>query len=164
MIESSGQILTARAATDLAAVIEVNAEADGFHRTKSKGLMLADTFPEEDSRTKGTWAVISQTGNEAKFLGVVGDDTSPHANIKLDSGNPVLEWYQSHNFKQGDVMTVERNGIIPVIAEGAIKEGDLICLGDDGTFKKTTDIANAVGRSYENAQDGEVFRAFIKAL
>ena len=33
MIESSGQILTGRAATDLAAVIEVVEGADGFHRS-----------------------------------------------------------------------------------------------------------------------------------
>ncbi len=164
MIESSGQILTGRAAEDLEAVIEVVEGTDGFHRSKYKALMLADTFPTPDSETKGTWVVIADTGEEKRFLGVAGDDTVPHANIVLDSGNPVIDWYSSHNFKQGDVLTFERNGVIPVIAEGAIKEGDLLCLGADGTFKTAGNNDTAVGRSYENAEDGDVFRAFITAL
>lgn len=164
MIESSGQILTGRAATDLAAVIEVVEGADGFHRSRYKALMLPDELPATDSETKGTWVVIAQTGKEKQFLGVAGDDTVPHANIVLDSGNPVIDWYASHNFKQGDVLTFERNGVIPVIAEGNITEGDLLCLGANGTFKTAGDNDTAVGRAYENAEAGDVFRAFIQAL
>ena len=164
MIESSGQILTGRAATDLEAVIEVVEGTDGFHRSKYKALMLPDTMPELDSETKGTWVVIAQTGKESQFLGVAGDDTVPHANIVLDSGNPVIDWYASHSFKQGDVLTFERNGVIPVIAESAITEGDLLCLGANGTFKTAGENDTAVGRAYENAAAGDVFRAYITAL
>lgn len=172
MIESSGQILTGCAATDIVDAIEVVTGADGFHRTKYKAVAAPKNMPVTSSETKGTWAVLSDAdaASEGRFLGVVGDDTSPHANYTIDNTvmlnhkKPVLDLYTSRTFHEGDYFTIERNGIIPVIASGAIKEGDLITTAADGKFKKATSAAESVGRAYETVADGEVFRAMIKAL
>lgn len=172
MIESSGQILTGRAAEDMVAPIEVVTGTDGYHRTRYKALALPEDLSDlGDSATKGTWCVVAQEGDDARFLGVIGDDTTPHANLKytgsvVDAAHPVVEPYQSHSFKKGDALTFERNGVIAVIAGGAVCEGDLLKLADDGRFQKATPGTDTifVGRAYESAAEGEVFRAFIKAL
>ena len=171
MIESSGQILTGRAAEDLIDVIEVKTGADGYHRTVYKALALPSTMPDDDSMTKGTWCVLANEGDDALFLGVAGDDTTPHANRKVagavvDAAHPVVELYQSHSFKEGDVLTFERNGMISVIAGDTVKEGDLLKLADEGTFQPADASSDSifVGRAYESAEEGEVFRAYIHAL
>lgn len=168
MIESSGQILTGRASEDLAAVITNRPDSKGFYRSAYKALVIDnDKAAAEDSNTKGTWVKIAQSTNTFdEFVGVVGDDHAPQANIELTSYNPVCNWKTDYNVKAGDVVTFERNGIISVIAGEDITEGDYLKLGDDGTFVKETaaNAYQAVGRAYETAEEGRRFRAMIRSL
>lgn len=168
MIESSGQILTGRASEDLEAVITNRPDANGFYRSAYKALVIdSSKAAAEDSNTKGTWVKIAQSSNTFdEFVGVVGDDHAPQANIELTSRNPVCDWKADYNVKAGDVVTFERNGIISVIAGADITEGDYLKLGNDGTFiSESSDNAyKAVGRAYETANEGERFRAMIRSL
>lgn len=168
MIESSGQILTGRASEDLAAVITNRPDANGFYRSAYKALVIDSTkAAAEDSNTKGTWVKIAESTNTFdEFVGVVGDDHAPQANIDLTSQNPVCNWKTDYNVKAGDVVTFERNGIISVIAGDDITEGDYLKLGDDGTFVPETaaNAYKAVGRAYETAEEGRRFRAMIRSL
>ena len=169
MIESSGQIITGRAIEDLPNVIEEVAGADGYYRTAYKAL-VAPTSEEittaGPSTTKGSWCKIAKAGDDARFLGVIGNDTTPEANIILDTNRPALEMFSNYSVRKGGVVTIERNGMIPVKATGDIQEQDLLELGADGTFKKqaTPNVATAVGKAYESAANGERFLAYIKAL
>ena len=167
MIESSGQILTGRASQDLTAVITNRPDANGFYRSAYKALVIDSTkAAAKDSETKGTWVKIANGEDYDKFVGVVGNDHAPEANINLTSQNPVCDWKADYNVKAGGVVTFERNGIISVIADEAITEGDYLKLGSDGAFAVETaaNAYKAVGRAYESAAAGERFRAMIRSL
>ena len=79
-------------------------------------------------------------GKEDTFVGVIGDDTIPYANRKptvVDHNNPVVDPDdKARTFLQGDELTVERNGIISVIAASDIKQGEYLKLADNGAFQK----------------------------
>lgn len=168
MIESSGQILTGRASEDLTAVITNRPDANGFYRSAYKALVIDSAkAATDDSQTKGTWVKIASSSNTFdEFVGVVGDDHAPQANIDLTQDRPVADWKADYNVRANDVVTIERNGIISVIAGEDITEGDYLKLGDDGTFKKETaaNAYKAVGRAYETVAEGERFRAMIRSL
>ena len=91
----------------------------------------------------------------------------PEANLgaadALGNREPVLDWGASRTYQIGDVMTIERNGMISVLAGGDIQEGDYLKLGANGTFVKGTKAVN-IGRAYESAAAGERFEAYINAL
>ena len=167
MIISSGQILTGRAAEVIANGITNAKDTDGYVRSAYKALCIPDTMPAGDSGVKGTWVVEGASGKDDNFIGVIGDDSMPEANLSapdaLGKRNPVLDWGASRTYQVGDVMTIERNGMISVIAGGDIQEGDYLKLGDNGTFVKGTKAAN-IGRAYESASAGERFEAYINAL
>lgn len=167
MIISSGQILTGRAAATITKGISNKKDSNGFVRTAYKALCTPATMPTADSEVKGTWVVCGESGADDRFIGVIGDDSMPEANLTAPDSNglreAVLDWGASRTYQVGDTMTIERNGMISVIAGGDIKEGDYLALGDDGTFvasKKKTDI----GRAYESAVEGQRFEAMIRAL
>ena len=168
MIESSGQILTGRASEDLTAVITNRPDANGFYRSAYKALVIDNAkAATTDSETKGTWVKIAQSTNTFdEFVGVVGNDHAPEANIELTSYNPVADWKADYSVRAGGVVTFERNGIISVIAGDDITKGDYLKLGDDGTFVPETaaNAYKAVGRAYETAAEGERFRAMIRSL
>lgn len=162
MIISSGQILTGKAAETIENGITVAEDAKGFFRTAYKAVCFPDSAPAGASDVNGTWVVEGASGKDDQFLGVIGDDTAPEPNLALTSRKPVLDHGASRSFAVGDVMTFERNGVMYVLAGGNIKEGDLLKLGDDGTFVAgATDKASALGRAYEAAEEGERFMAMI---
>ena len=167
MIISSGQILTGRAAATITEGIKNAKDSEGYVRSAYKALCTPDEMPEADSKTKGTWVVEGASGKDDNFIGVVGDDSMPEANLDapdvLGIRNPVLDWGASRTYQVGDVMTIERNGMISVIAGGAIKEGDWLKLGANGTFVKA-DKPTRIGRAYENAEPGQRFEAMISSL
>ena len=167
MIISSGQILTGRAAETITEGIKNTKDSEGYVRSAYKALCTPDTMPEADSAVKGTWVVEGAAGKDDNFIGVVGDDTVPEANLEapdtLGIRNPVLDWGASRTYQVGDVMTIERNGMISVIAGGDIKEGDWLKLGANGTFVKA-DAPTRIGRAYENAEAGQRFEAMIGSL
>ena len=167
MIISSGQILTGRAAEVINEGIANVKDQNGFVRTSYKALCTPKTVPDADSGIKGTWVVEGASGKDDYFIGVIGDDSYPEANLEapdtLNHREPVLGWGKSRTYQVGDVMTIERNGMISVIAGGDIKEGDYLKLGDNGTFVKGAKSDN-IGRAYENASAGERFEAYINAL
>ena len=167
MIISSGQILTGRAAATITNGITNAKDADGYVRTAYKALCVPDTMPTDDSGVKGTWVVEGASGKDDNFIGVIGDDSMPEANLGAPDGlgqrEPVLDWGASRTYQVGDVMTIERNGMISVLAGGNIAEGDYLKLGANGTFVKGAKSDN-IGRAYESAVAGERFEAYINAL
>lgn len=167
MIISSGQILTGRAAETITNGITNTKDANGYVRTAYKAVCAPDTMPTEDSGIKGTWVVEGASGKDDLFLGVIGDDSMPEANLgaadALGNREPVLDWGASRTFQVGDVMTFERNAMLSVIAGGDIVEGDYLKLGDNGTFV-AGDKSDMIGRAYESAAAGERFEAYIFAL
>jgi hypothetical protein len=124
-------------------------------------------MPDADSKVKGTWVVEASSGADERFIGVIGDDSMPEANLgaadALGNREPVLDWGASRTYQIGDVMTIERLGMISVLAGGDIQEGDYLKLGDNGTFVKG-DRDDDIGRAYESASAGERFEAYINAL
>ena len=125
-------------------------------------------------------AVLSQDGDDlTKFIGVVKAVTS-EAEVEFAKtktlGNPVTGANPTHapyylgnvTVLAGQALTVERNCITYVLATAGeeIKFGDLIACDDDGKFKKTTDLDEAVGRAYSNQKDNryDVIRAYIEAI
>lgn len=167
MIISSGQILTGRAAAVINNGITNAQDTNGYVRTAYKALCTPDTMPNTDSAVKGTWVVEGAVGKDDQFIGVIGDDSMPEANLEaadsLGVRNPVLDWGASRTYQVGDVMTIERNGMISVIAGDAIQEGDYLKLGANGTFIPGLKSDN-IGRAYESAEAGERFEAYINAL
>ena len=135
MIISSGQILTGRAAAVITNGITNAKDAHGYVRTSYKALCVPDSMPEAN-------------------LG---------APDVLGNREPVLDWGASRTYQIGDVMTIERNGMISVLAGDTIKEGDYLKLGDNGTFVPGAKSDN-IGRAYESAAAGERFEAYINAL
>lgn len=164
MIISSGQILTGRAAATIPKGITVAKDANGFFRTSYKAVCFPDSAPASDSNVNGTWVVEGQSGKDDNFLGIIGDDTAPEPNLTLTDRQPVLDYGASRDFAVGDVMTFERDGIFYVMAGAAVKEGDYLKLGNDGTFVGGATRADAIGRAYESADEGQTFMAKIQAL
>lgn len=164
MIHSSGQIITGRAAKTITNGITVTKDADGYYRSAFKAVCIAASPNQRDSGVYGPWVEEAATGKEGTFVGVIGDDTAPYANREvLDDREPVLGYGKSRSFAQGDVMTIERNGIISVIAGGNITQGSYLKLGDNGTFVKGNKN-DGIGFAMESAKSGDRFRATIYAI
>ena len=147
MIISSGQILTGRSAAVITNGITNTKDANGYVRTAYKAVCIPDTMPDADSKVKGTWVVEGASGKDDNFIGVIGDDSMPEANLTAADSLGIRE----------------RNGMISVLAGGDIAEGDYLKLGNNGTFVKGTKAVN-IGRAYESAAAGERLEAYINAL
>lgn len=160
MIHSSGQIITGRAAKLIENGISVAPDAEGYFRTTYKALVTAESPDGNDSGVYGPWVKEASAGDDAIFIGVIGDDDSPYANVNLDTNNPVLDYGASKSFAAGDVMTIERDGILSVIAGANITQGDFLKLADNGAFQKGKRSDN-IGFAMESAKAGERFRAII---
>lgn len=163
MIHSSGQIITGRAAKLIENGISVAPDAEGYFRTTYKALVIAESPDGNDSGVYGPWVKEASAGDEDIFVGVIGDDDSPYANVNLDTNKPVLDYGASKSFAAGDVMTIERNGILSVIAGGNIKQGEYLKLANNGAFQKGT-RSDGIGFAMESAKAGERFRATIYSI
>ena len=163
MIHSSGQIITGRAAEAIEEGIGVKPDTEGWFRTAYKALVLAESPDGNDSNVYGPWVKEGSAGDDDIFVGIIGDDDAPYANVNLDTNNPVLDYGASKSFAVGDVMTIERNGILSVIAGADITQGDYLKLADNGAFQKGT-RAEGIGFAMESAKAGERFRATIYSI
>ncbi len=163
MIHSSGQIITGRAAELITDGIGVKPDTEGWYRTAYKALVLAESPDGNDSNVYGPWVKEASEGDDDNFVGIIGDDDAPYANVNLDTNNPVLDYGASKSFAVGDVMTIERNGILSVIAGDDITQGDYLKLADNGAFQKGT-RAQGIGFAMESAKAGERFRATIYSI
>lgn len=163
MIHSSGQIITGRAAEVIQDGIGVKPDTEGWYRTAYKALVLADSPDGSDSNVYGPWVKEAAAGEDDKFVGIIGDDDAPYANVNLDTNNPVLGYGESKSFAVGDVMTIERNGILSVIAGADITQGDYLKLADNGAFQ-TGSRDEGIGFAMESAKAGERFRATIYSI
>lgn len=163
MIHSSGQIITGRAAEVIQDGIGVKPDTEGWYRTAYKALVLADSPDGSDSNVYGPWVKEAAAGEDDKFVGIIGDDDAPYANVNLDTNNPVLGYGESKSFAVGDVMTIERNGILSVIAGADITQGDYLKLADNGAFQKGS-RDEGIGFAMESAKAGERFRATIYSI
>lgn len=163
MIHSSGQIITGRAAETIEDGIGVKPDTDGWYRTAYKALILAESPDGTDSNVYGPWVKEGAAGQDAKFVGIIGDDDAPYANVDLDTNNPVLGHGEPKSFAKGAVMTIERNGILSVIAGADITQGDYLKLADDGAFQKGS-RDKGIGFAMESAKAGERFRATIYSI
>ena len=171
MIHSSGQIISAQAASDIVNGIGAAKDSDGYTRVTFKAVCVAQSPTGADAgnwqNLYGFWVEEAMEGMEDTFVGVIGDDTIPYANRKptvIDHNNPVVDPDdKARTFLQGDELTVERNGIISVIAASDIKQGEYLKLADNGAFQKG-DKSDGIGLAIESAKAGERFRATIWAL
>ena len=166
MIHSSGQIITGKFKNATASVILNKKDEKGFYRAHYKALVVdTTTGASEDPDTYGFWVKVADDTATAKdFVGVVGSDTYPQANVDiLNDNKPYCSYGNDYNVPAGGLVTIERNGIIRVIANEKIAPGDLIAIGgENGSFKKATDLTDAVGRAVTGAEkkdDG--FQAYI---
>lgn len=171
MIHSSGQIISAQAASDIVNGIGAAKDSDGYTRVTFKAVCVAQSPTGADAgnwqELYGFWVEEAMEGMEDTFVGVIGDDTIPYANRKptvVDHNNPVVDPDdKARTFLQGDELTVERNGIISVIAASNIKQGEYLKLADNGAFQKGNK-SDGIGLAIESAKAGERFRATIWAL
>lgn len=171
MIHSSGQIISAQAASNIVDGIGAAKDADGYTRITFKAVCVAQSPTGKDAgnwqNLYGFWVEEAQEGMEDTFVGIIGDDTVPYANRKptiVDHNQPVVDPDdKARTFLQGDELTVERNGIISVIADSAITQGDYIKLANNGAFQKGAK-SDGIGLAIESAKAGERFRATIWAL
>lgn len=167
MIISSGQIITGRAASTITEGVKVTEDAKGCTYTTYKALICPASLPADaDSYADfyGYWVETGASGKDDQFCGVVGDDTVPTANVDVNSNQPYFARQRvSQSFKKGDVMTIERNGVLSVVAGGAVERGDFLKLGDDGTFVKG-DKSDQIGRAMGTAATGERFFAYIGSM
>lgn len=171
MIHSSGQIISAQAASDIVNGIGAAKDSDGYTRVTFKAVCVAESPTGADAgnwqNLYGFWVKEAMEGMEDTFVGVIGDDTIPYANRKptvVDHNNPVVDPDdKARTFLQGDELTVERNGIISVIAASDIKQGEYLKLADNGAFQKGKK-SDGIGLAIESAEAGERFRATIWAL
>lgn len=171
MIHSSGQIISAQAASDIVNGIGAAKDSDGYTRVTFKAVCVAQSPTGADAgnwqNLYGFWVEEAMEGMEDTFVGVIGDDTIPYANRKptvVDHNNPVVDPDdKARTFLQGDELTVERNGIISVIAASDIKQGEYLKLADNGAFQKGNK-SDGIGLAIESAEAGERFRATIWAL
>lgn len=164
MIHSSGQIFTGRAAKLIEDGIGTAKDQDGWYRTTFKAICIAKSPDGTDTEVYGPWVEEAMAGMEDTFVGLIGDDTVPYANREvLDDREPVLKYGASRSFAIGDVMTIERNGILSVVAGDDITQGDYLKLADNGAFQKGAK-SDGIGFAMESAQAGERFRATIYAL
>jgi hypothetical protein len=103
----------------------------------------------QDGDTKFAGIVISVTGarSESTAIGVIA------ANL-------------------GDNMGVVNDGVVEVVADGAVLFGDALAIGTDGKVKALTevdhiatagDIMLMIGRAQEDAEDGDIFKALVFA-
>lgn len=171
MIHSSGQIISAQAASDIVNGIGAAKDSDGYTRVTFKAVCVAQSPTGADAgnwqNLYGFWVEEAMEGMEDTFVGVIGDDTIPYANRKptvVDHNNPVVDPDdKARTFLQGDELTVERNGIISVIAASNIKQGEYLKLANNGAFQKGNK-SDGIGLAIESAKAGERFRATIWAL
>lgn len=171
MIHSSGQIISAQAASDIVNGIGAAKDSDGYTRVTFKAVCVAQSPTGADAgnwqELYGFWVEEAMEGMEDTFVGVIGDDTIPYANRKptvVDHNNPVVDPDdKARTFLQGDELTVERNGIISVIAASDIKQGEYLKLANNGAFQKGNK-SDGIGLAIESAKAGERFRATIWAL
>ena len=166
MIHSSGQIFTGKAATMIENGIETTKDTDGYYRTAFKALCIAESPDGSDSGVYGPWVELATAGNEDTFVGVIGDDTAPYANMDVEvltDRQPVLGYGKSRSFAPGDVMTIERNGILSVIAGADVTQGQYLKLANNGAFQPG-EKSDGIGFAMESAKAGERFRATIYAL
>ena len=171
MTHSSGQIISAQAASDIENGIGAAKDSDGYTRVTFKAVCVAESPTGADAgnwqNLYGFWVEEAMAGMEDTFVGVIGDDTIPYANRKptvVDHNNPVVDPDdKARTFLQGDELTVERNGIISVIAASDIKQGEYLKLADNGAFQKG-EKSDGIGLAIESAEAGERFRATIWAL
>ena len=171
MIHSSGQIISAQAAEDIVDGIGATKDSDGYTRITFKAVCVAESPTGEDAgnwqNLYGFWVKEAGAGDEDTFVGIIGDDTIPYANRKptiVDHNSPVVDpENKARTFLQGDELTIERNGIISVIAAKDIKQGEYIKLDDGGAFQPG-EKSDGIGLAIESAAAGERFRATIWAL
>jgi hypothetical protein len=164
MIHSSGQIFTGRAAELIEEGITTAKDNEGYYRTAFKAICIAESPDGTDTGVYGPWVKEAGVNDESTFVGIIGDDVAPYANREvLDDREPVLGYGKSRSFAVGDVLTIERNGILSVVAGDDITQGAYLKLAANGTFQEG-DKDDGIGFAMESAKSGERFRATIYAL
>lgn len=172
MIHSSGQIISATAASTIENGIGSAKDTDGYERVSFKAVCVAESPTGDDAGNHGLlygpWVEEAMAGMEDTFLGVIGDDTVPYANREpqaVTDRDPVVDPRKSkqRTFIQGDEMTVETYGILSVIAGDDITQGKWIKLADNGAFQEG-EKSDGIGLAIESAKAGERFRAIINVI
>ena len=104
--------------------------------------------------------VSSATTDPATFGGIIFA-VSGEAETNLTSKVPYFDG--NYTITKGKYFTMARNCLIHVMGDATIKEGDMITLGADGSFTKTTDATKKVGTAYSNPSSNNIIYAYIGA-
>jgi hypothetical protein len=104
--------------------------------------------------------VSSATTDPAAFGGIIFA-VSGEAETNLTSKVPYFDG--NYTIPKGKYFTMARNCLIHVMGDATIKEGDMITLGADGSFTKTTDATKKVGTAYSNPSSNNIIYAYIGA-
>jgi hypothetical protein len=104
--------------------------------------------------------VSSATTDPATFGGIIFA-VSGEAETNLTSKVPYFDG--NYTIPKGKYFTMARNCLIHVMGDATIKEGDMITLGADGSFTKTTDATKKVGTAYSNPSSNNIIYAYIGA-
>ena len=131
-----------------------------------KGIAIKDetgvTKSGASTTAKEFIGVVKAVSGEAQ----VGFGTARMINDVVTGADPTVAPYFTGNVTvpAGKALTIERNCITYVLADGDIEAGDLIGCAADGKFKAVDTVAEAVGRAYGAPDANDVVRVYIRAI
>jgi hypothetical protein len=116
-----------------------------------------------DSDNEGE--VLLGTDDGTGFAGIIYAVTAARTPYGMISGTGI-------SVAAGTRVTVVKSGFRPAIADGTIKFGDALCMGESGKLKTLEDfdtsptalmLVQFVGRAQEDAEDGDSFIVDLRA-
>lgn len=126
----------------------------------------------EDANDVLNKCVIYGTEEDEVLIGSAGDTKFAGVIIAVTGARSESTAIGTIAMEDGDNITVVNDGIMEVIADGAVSYGDALKLADDGAVSTlasvdvsgdSTDVMYMVGRAQEAADDGDTFKALMFA-
>jgi len=148
-MDTSGDQFTVKAGEEIVDAIKT------YGATSSKEKVGKAVYVTNDG-----YKVASSLTATAAFGGVVFA-VSGEAETNLTSKVPYFDG--NYTIPKDKYFTMARNCLIHVMGDTTISEGDMITLGDNGTFTKTTDATKKVGTAYSNPDSNKIIYAYIGA-
>ena len=148
-MDTSGDQFTVKAGEEIVDAIKT------YGTTSSKEKVGKAVYVTNDG-----YKVANVTTDIATFGGIVFA-VSGEAETNLTSKVPYFDG--NYTIPKDKYFTMARNCLIHVMGDATIKEGDMITLGADGAFAKTTDATKKVGTAYSNPDSNNIIYAYIGA-
>lgn len=188
-----GFIINGVANDDIPKALEQFVDSDGMSRRASRALVVPSTYPDvpaypnvnpilggasvsggipeflpdsvqETGLAPSAWVELGSAQADSRFIGVANPETAPYAQLNADGTTKSQGVYNDYDVKKGEMIGIVRDCIVPVVADGTIKQQDLLELSSNGKFKaqSSPNIATAVAVAYSPAVDGGIFEAYIR--